>query len=61
MRVRCVQGPPAELRVRWVQAAYEAAIAEGRYEAPKTRRFPALPRLYRNGKLTLLAPYFDYA
>jgi hypothetical protein len=56
-----VQGPPAELRVRLIQAAYEAAIAEGRYEAPKARRAPARARLYRDGKLTLLAPYFDYA
>jgi hypothetical protein len=61
VRVKCVQGPPAELRVRLVQAAYEAAVAEGRYEAPKARRAPSRARLYRDGKLTLLAPYFDYA
>ena len=61
VRVRCVPGPPAELRVRRVQAAYEAAVAEGRYEAPKARRAPSRARLYRDGKLTLLSPYFDYA
>lgn len=56
-----MNGPPAELRVRLIQAAYEAAIAEGRYEAPQTRRAPSRARLYRDGRLTLLAPYFDYA
>ena len=61
VRVRCVQGPPAESRVRLIQAAYEAAVAQGRYEAPKARRAPSRGRLYRDGRLTLLAPYFDYA
>jgi hypothetical protein len=56
-----VQGPPAELRVRRIQAAYETAVAEGRFEAPKARRAPSRARLYRDGKLTLLSPYFDYA
>jgi hypothetical protein len=55
-----VNGPPAELRVRLIQAAYESAIAEGRYEAPQTRRAPSRARLYRDGRLTLLAPFFDY-
>ena len=32
---REVHGPPAELRTRLIQAAYEAAVAEGRYEAPQ--------------------------
>jgi hypothetical protein len=56
-----VNGPPAELRARLIQAAYEAAVAEGRYAAPKARRAPARARLYRDGRLTLLAPHFDYA
>ena len=56
-----MSGPPAELRVRLIQAAYEAAVAEGRYEAPQTRRAPSRARLYRDGLLTLLAPHFDYA
>jgi hypothetical protein len=56
-----VKGPPAELRVRLIQAAYEAAVAEGRFEAPQTRRAPSRARLYRDGRLTLLAPHFDYA
>jgi hypothetical protein len=49
------------MRMRRVQAAYETAVAEGRYEAPKTRRAPLRARLYRDGRLTLLSPYFDYA
>ncbi len=56
-----VQGTPAELRTRLIQAAYEAAVAEGRYEAPLARRAASRARLYRDGRLTLLAPYFDYA
>ena len=56
-----MNGPPAELRVRLIQAAYEAAVAEGRFEAPQTRRAPSRARLYRDGRLTLLAPHFDYA
>ena len=56
-----VHGTPAELRTRLIQAAYEAAVAEGRYEAPLARRAASRARLYRDGRLTLLAPYFDYA
>ncbi len=56
-----MHGPPAELRTRLIQAAYEAAIAEGRYEAPHVRRAPSRARLYRDGRLTLLAAFFDYA
>ena len=56
-----MNGPPAELRTRLIQAAYEAAVAEGRYEAPQTRRAAFRARLYRDGRLTLLAPFFDYA
>ena len=56
-----MHGPPAALRTRLIQAAYEAAVAEGRYEAPQLRRTPLRARLYRDGRLTLLAPYFDYA
>ena len=59
--MRCVQEPAAESRVKLIQAAYEAAVAQGRYEAPKARRAPSRTRLYRDGRLTLLAPYFDYA
>ncbi|MDE3176643.1 MAG: hypothetical protein KGM15_11135, partial [Pseudomonadota bacterium] len=56
-----MHGTPAQLRARLIQAAYEAAIAEGRYEAPLARRAASRARLYRDGRLTLLAPYFDYA
>jgi hypothetical protein len=49
------------LRTRLIQAAYEAAVAEGRYDAPKARRAASRARLYRDGRLTLLAPHFDYA
>ena len=56
-----MSGPPSELRARLIQAAYEAAVAQGRYEAPLTRRAPSRARVYRDGRLTLLAPHFDYA
>ncbi len=56
-----VTSPPAELRTRWIQAAYAAAVAEGRYEAPTARLSSPRARLYRDGRLTLLAPFFDYA
>ena len=54
-------GTAPELRGTRIQAGYEAAVAEGRYAAPKARRAPSRARLYRDGRLTLLAPYFDYA
>jgi len=56
-----VNGPPANMRTRLVQAAYEAALAEGRYWAPQAKRPPARARIYRDDRLTLLAPHFDYA
>ncbi len=56
-----MSGPPPELRARLVQAAFDAALAEGRFAAPKARRAISRARLYRDGRLTLLAPYFDYA
>ena len=56
-----LNGPPANMRTRLVQAAYEAALAEGRYQAPQVKRAPPRVRQYRSGRLSLLAAHFDYA
>jgi hypothetical protein len=49
------------MRTRLVQAAYEAAVAEGRFAAPQEKRARTAARAYRDSKLSLLAPHFDFA